>query len=70
MSKAIENERRRCAVMAASARSIGPVTAALRAMQSDTPEIREIQALRAAIADRIERDIELLDRLDAGEFRS
>lgn len=67
---AIENERRRCAVMAASARSVGPVTAALRAMQSDTPEIREIQALRAAIADGIERDIELLDRLDAGEFRS
>lgn len=53
-----------------SQKQTGPVTAALRAMQSDTPEIREIQALRAAIADRIERDIELLDRLDAGEFRA
>ncbi|MCP2082219.1 UNVERIFIED_ORG: hypothetical protein J2W74_003405 [Methylorubrum zatmanii] len=69
MSKAIENERRRCAVMAASARSVGPVTAAIRAMR-DTPEQKEIQALRAAIADRIERDIELLDALDAGEFRA
>ncbi|MER2250006.1 hypothetical protein ABS772_08780 [Methylorubrum podarium] len=67
---ATENERRRCAVMTASARSVGPVTAALRAMRADTPEIREIQALRDAIAERIERDIELLDRLDAGEFRS
>lgn len=66
---AIENERRRCAVMAASARSVGPVTVAIRAMR-DTPEQKEIQALRAAIADRIERDIELLDRLDSGEFRS
>ena len=53
-----------------SHQQIGPVTAALRAMQSDTPERREIQALRDASAERIERDIELLDRLDAGEFRS
>lgn len=67
---AIENERRRCAVMAASARSVGPVTAALRAMQSDTAERREIEVLRAAIEARIEADIALLDRLDAGEFRS
>lgn len=67
---AIENERRRCAVMAASARSIGPVTAALRAMQSDTVERREIEALRQAIEERIEADIALLDRLDAGELRA
>ncbi|CAO4194755.1 hypothetical protein [Methylorubrum extorquens] len=70
MSKAIEFERRRCAVMVASERSIGRVTAALRAMRAVTPEIREIQALRNAITERIERDIEFLDRLDAGEFRS
>ncbi|MFG7490516.1 hypothetical protein [Methylorubrum rhodesianum] len=69
MSKAIENERRRCAVMAASAQSVGPVTTAIRAMR-DAPEQKEIQALRAAIADRIERDIALLDALDAGEFRA
>jgi hypothetical protein len=53
-----------------SHQQIGPVTAALRAMRPDTPEIREIQALRDAIAERIERDIELLDRLDAGELRA
>lgn len=70
MSKAIENERRRCVVMAASARHVGPVTAALRAMQSDTAERREIEALRAAIEARIEADIALLDKLDAGELRA
>ncbi|WP_232628894.1 hypothetical protein [Methylobacterium sp. Leaf118] len=46
------------------------MTAALRAMRPDTPERRELQALRDAIAERIEADIALLDRLDAGEFRS
>ncbi|ACK84152.1 hypothetical protein [Methylorubrum extorquens] len=53
-----------------SQRQIGPETAALQAMRADTPERRELQALREAIEARIERDIELLDRLDAGEFRS
>lgn len=53
-----------------SHQQIGPVTAALRAMQSDTAERREIEALRQAIEERIEADIALLDRLDAGEFRS
>ncbi|WP_156635397.1 hypothetical protein [Methylobacterium sp. Leaf123] len=49
-----------------SQRQIGPVTAALQAMHADTPERRELQALREATEARIERDIELLDRLDAG----
>lgn len=53
-----------------SHQQFGPVTAAIRAMQSDTAERREIEALRQAIEARIEADITLLDRLDSGEFRA
>ncbi|QIJ75075.1 hypothetical protein GU700_11025 [Methylobacterium sp. NI91] len=64
----VDNRNTTEQISAKSHQQIGPVTLALRAMR-DTPERREIQALRDAIAERIERDIELLDRRDAGEFR-
>ncbi|UYW25675.1 hypothetical protein OKC48_20740 [Methylorubrum extorquens] len=44
----------------------GPVSAAIRAMRADEPasDWTRLQALRKAIADRIEADIALLDALD------
>ena len=48
-----------------AARQPGPVTMALRAMQSGIPETERerVRALRRRIADRIEADIALLDML-------
>lgn len=47
-------------------RQRGPVTVAIAAMQQlvDTDERSRLQALRRAIADRIEADLALLDALD------
>ncbi|EHP93449.1 hypothetical protein [Methylorubrum extorquens] len=44
----------------------GPVSAAIRAMRADEPatDWTRLQALRRAIADRIEADLALLDALD------
>ena len=42
----------------------GPVTVALRAMHAADPDRQRLDELRRAIADRIEADIGLLDRLE------
>ena len=47
-----------------SARRPGPVTIALQAMHAADPDRQRLVELRRAIADRIEADIVLLDRLE------
>ena len=49
---------------AGSERRPGPVTIALKAMHAADPDRQRLTELRQAIADRIEADAALLDRLD------